>query len=90
MVDPMEKDTKHIKDQNTGTEEYLEYRPTNENEKGTVNHLDVGNKKDQHNMQKRNESKLQCQTQQNIAGNQNRNKQRVHNKWLKSLCAKDE
>ena len=70
----MEKDTKHVKDQSTGTEEYLE------NEKGKVNQVDVGNKKDQHNMQKQNMSKLQCQTQENIAGNQNRNKQRVHNK----------
>ena len=47
MVDPMDKDTKHIKDQSTGTEGYLEY--TKEKEKGEVNQLDVGNKKDQQN-----------------------------------------
>ena len=39
----MDKDTKHIKDQSTGTEGYLEY--TKENKKGKVNQLDVGNKK---------------------------------------------
>ena len=43
MVDPMDKDTKHIKDQSTGTEGYLEY--TKEKEKGNVNQLDLGNKK---------------------------------------------
>ena len=47
MVDPTDKDTKHIKDQSTGTEEYLEY--TKEKEKGYVNQLDVGNKKDKQN-----------------------------------------
>ena len=26
--------------------------------------------------------------QQNIAGNQNKNKQKGHNKWLKSLCTR--
>ena len=46
-MDPTDKDTKHIKDRSTGTERYLEY--TKENEKGKVNRLDVGNKKDQHN-----------------------------------------
>ena len=49
MVDPTDKDTKHINDQSTGTEGYLEY--TKEKEKGKVNQLDVGidhvgNKKD--------------------------------------------
>ena len=43
MVDPTDKDTKHIKDQSMGAEGYLEY--TKENEKGKVNQLDVGNKK---------------------------------------------
>ena len=47
MVDPMDKDTKHIKDQNMGTEEYPEY--TTEKEKGKVNQLDVEHKKDQQN-----------------------------------------
>ena len=47
MVDPTDKDTKHIKDRSMGTKGYLEY--TKENEKGKVNQLDVGNKKDQHN-----------------------------------------
>ena len=47
MVDPTDKDTKHIKDQSMGTVGYLEY--TKENEKGMVNQLDVRNKKDQHN-----------------------------------------
>ena len=47
MVDPTDKDTKHIKDQSTGTEGDLEY--TKEKEKGKVNQLDVGNKKDQQN-----------------------------------------
>ena len=41
MVDPTDKDTKHNKDRSTGTEGYLEY--TEENEKGKVNRLDVGN-----------------------------------------------
>ena len=45
MVDPTDKDTKHIKDLSTGTEGYLEY--TKEKEKCKVNQLDVGNKKDQ-------------------------------------------
>ena len=45
MVDPTDKDTKHIKDRTTGTKEYLEY--TKENEKGKVNQLDVRNKKDE-------------------------------------------
>ena len=45
MVDPTDKDTKHIKDRSTGTEGYLEY--TKEKEKGKVNQLDVGNGKDQ-------------------------------------------
>ena len=47
MVDPTGKDTKHIKDRSTGMEGYLKY--TEANEKGKVNQLDVGNKKDQHN-----------------------------------------
>ena len=51
MVDPTDKDTKHIKDRSTGTEGYLEY--TKGNEKGKVNQLDVGNKKDQHNYKTR-------------------------------------
>ena len=46
MVDPTDKDTKHIKDQSTGTEG-CEY--TKEKEKGKLNQLDVGNKKDQQN-----------------------------------------
>ena len=49
MVDPTDKDTKHIRDRSTDTEGYLEY--TKENEK--VNQLDVGNKKDQHNYKTR-------------------------------------
>ena len=44
----MDKDTKHIKDQSKSTEGYI-YIYTKENEKGKVNQLDVGNKKDQHN-----------------------------------------
>ena len=51
MVDPMDNDTKYIKAQSTGTEGYLEY--TKENEKGKVNQLTVGNKKDQHNYKTR-------------------------------------
>ena len=51
MVDPTDKDTKHIKDRSTGTEGYFEC--TKENEKGKVNQLDVGNKKDQHNYKTR-------------------------------------
>ena len=47
MVDPTDKDTKHIKDRNTGTERYLEY--TKEKEKGKVNQLDVGSKNYQQN-----------------------------------------
>ena len=47
MVDPTDKDTKHIKDWITGTEGYLEY--TKEKEKCKVNQLDVGNNKDQQN-----------------------------------------
>ena len=43
MVAPMDKDTKHMKDQSTGTWGYLEY--TKEKEKGKVNQLDLGNKK---------------------------------------------
>ena len=35
-----------MKGQSTGTEGYLDY--TNENEKGKVNPINVGNKKDQH------------------------------------------
>ena len=42
-MDPMDKNTKHIKDQRTGTDGYLEH--TKEKEKGKVNQLDVGNKK---------------------------------------------
>ena len=49
--DPTDKDTKRIKVQSTGPEGYLEY--TKENEKGKVNQLDVGNKKDQHNYKTR-------------------------------------
>ena len=41
MVDPMDKDTKHIKDRSTGTEGYLEH--TKEKGKRKVNQLDVGN-----------------------------------------------
>ena len=41
MVNQMDKDTKHIKDQSIGTEEYLVYRK--QKEKGTVNQLDVRN-----------------------------------------------
>ena len=44
MVDPTDKDTKHIEDQSRGTEGYHEY--TKEKEKGKVNQLDVGNEKD--------------------------------------------
>ena len=47
MLDPTDKDTKHIKDRSTGTEGYLEN--TKEKEKCKVNQLDVGNKKDQQN-----------------------------------------
>ena len=50
MVDPTDKDTTHIKDRGTGIEGYFEY--TKENEKGKVNQLDMGNKKDQHNNNK--------------------------------------
>ena len=50
MVDPTDKDTKHIKDRSRDTEVYLEY--TKENEKGKVNQFDVGNNKDQHNNHK--------------------------------------
>ena len=42
MVDPTDKDTKHIKDQSTGTEEYLVY--TKEKERDKVNQLDGRNK----------------------------------------------
>ena len=73
MVDPTDKDTKHIKDRSTGTEGYLEY--TEENEKGKVNQLDVGNKKDQHNYKTRTCVSYKVKRQQNIVGNQNRNKQ---------------
>ena len=51
MVDPTDKDTKHIKDQSTGTEGYLEL--TKGNEKGKVTQLHVGNKKDQQNYKTR-------------------------------------
>ena len=44
MVDPTDKDTKHIKDRSMGTEGYLEYTYTKEKEKCKVNQLDVGNK----------------------------------------------
>ena len=47
MVDPTDKDTQHIKDRSTGTEGYIEY--DKRKEKGKVNQLDVGNKKDQQN-----------------------------------------
>ena len=40
MVDPTDKDKKHIKDRSTGTEGYLEY--TKEKEKCKVNQLNVG------------------------------------------------
>ena len=43
IVDPTDKDTKHINDQSTGTKGYLDY--TKEEEKGKVNQLDVGNEK---------------------------------------------
>ena len=43
MVDPTDQDRKHIKDQSTGTEGYLEY--TKEKKKGKVNQLDVGYRK---------------------------------------------
>ena len=51
MVDPTDKDTKHIKDRSTGSEGNLEY--TKENEKGKVNQFDVGIKKNQHNYKTR-------------------------------------
>ena len=44
MVDPTDKNTKHVKDRSTGTEGYLEY--TKENEKGKVNQLNVRKRKD--------------------------------------------
>ena len=43
MVDPTDKDTKHIKDRSTGTEGYT----FKEKGKGKDNQLDVGNEKDQ-------------------------------------------
>ena len=43
----MDKDTEHIKDQIMGSEGHLEY--TEENKRGKVNQLDVGNEKDYHN-----------------------------------------
>ena len=43
MVDPMDKNTKHIKDRSMGTEGYPEYNK--EKEKGKVNQLGVGTKK---------------------------------------------
>ena len=76
MVDPTNKDTKHITDRSTGTEGYLEY--TKKNEKGKVNQLDVGNKKDQHNYKTRTCVLYKVKRQQNIVGNQNRNKQMGH------------
>ena len=51
MVDSTGQGYKHIKNRSTDTEGYLEY--TKENEKGKVNQLDVGNKKDQHNYKTR-------------------------------------
>ena len=66
-MDPMDKDTKHIKDRSTGTEGYFEY--TKENEKGKVNQLDVGNKKDQHNSYKTTMwERYKVKRQQNITG----------------------
>ena len=50
-MDPTDNNTKHIKDRSTDSEGYLEY--TKENEKGKVNQLGVGNKKDQHNYKTR-------------------------------------
>ena len=47
MVDPTDKNTKHIKEQSIGTEGYLEC--IEEKEKGKVKQLDVVNEKDQHN-----------------------------------------
>ena len=47
MVDPTDKDTKHIKDQSTGTEGYLEY--TKEEAKGQGKPIWCGEQKDQHN-----------------------------------------
>ena len=47
MMDPTDKNTKHIKDRTTGTEEYLEY--TKENENSKANQLDARNKKDEKN-----------------------------------------
>ena len=46
MVDSTDKDTKHFKNQSTGSNGYLEYTITKEKEKGKINQLDVGN---QHN-----------------------------------------
>ena len=43
MVNPTDKDTIHIKDRSMGAKGYLEY--TKVKEKGKVNQLDVGNKK---------------------------------------------
>ena len=67
MVDPTDKDTRHIKDQSTGTEGYLEY--TKEKEKGKVNQLDVGNETDHQNSgnnnprtSKNSKSKTKCPT----------------------------
>ena len=51
MVEPTDKDTKTHQGPKHGTEGYLEY--TKENEKGKVNQLDEGNKKDQHNYKTR-------------------------------------
>ena len=45
MVDPTDKNTKHIKDLTTGTEEYFEY--TKENENSKVKQLEVRNKEDE-------------------------------------------
>ena len=45
MVYLTDKDTKHIKDQSTDTEEYLEYTK----EKGKNKDTNLGNERDQHN-----------------------------------------
>ena len=47
MVDPTNKDAKHIKDRTTDADGHLKY--VKENEQGKVNQLDVWNKKDEQN-----------------------------------------
>ena len=78
MMDPADKDTNHIKDQRTGTGGYFKY--TKRKKKARWTNLKWGTEMINtivvRKLEKQDVRNLLCQRQQNIAGNENRNKQK--------------